>query len=200
MLMPDAPEIESKTYVRRRAGATAPRPCACTVLPDQRFARVLCARSRAEGEARVASVTMVTAASTVATATATTTVETARPTKSGPKHMPVQKRTAECQAKRDALRREAWARKKEADTLQAEMKTARVGDDAGPSKSNSRGVENANVQADIQAQGRHEVEGAIGTASRKVGGGFLKPEIEKRRGLCRTTQGGWYTVLFEVNR
>ena len=143
---------------------------------------------------------MATAASTVATATVTTTVETARPTKSGPKHMPVQKRTAECQAKRDALRREAWARKKEADTLQAEMKTARVGDDAGPSKSNSRGVENANVQADIQAQGRHEVEGAIGTASRKVGGGFLKPEIEKRRGLCRTTQGGWYTVLFEVNR
>ena len=194
MLMPDAPEIESKTYVRRRAGATAPRPCACTVLPDQRFARVLCARSRAEGEvcvtASVSSVAMATAA--------TATTETVRPTKSGPKHKRVRKRTAECQAKRDARRREAWKRKKEGDTL----KILHVGDDAGPSPSGNLGVENANtqVQAHIQAQGRHEVEGAIGTASRKVGGGFLEPETEKRRGLCRTTQGGWYTVLFEVNR
>ena len=93
-------------------------------------------------------------------------------------------------------------RRRAANSIRTDVQrpSARVGDDAGPSKSNSRGVENANVQADIQAQGRHEVEGAIGTASRKVGGGFLEPEIEKRRGLCRTTQGGWYTVLFEVNR
>ena len=48
MSMPEAPEpeIESKRYVCRRAGATVPRPSLCLyVLPDQRFARarVLCA-------------------------------------------------------------------------------------------------------------------------------------------------------------
>ena len=168
-------------------------PCACTFsLTSVSPVPVYCvrARSRAEGEARVTasvdSVTMATAAT--ATATATTATATARPTKSGPKHKRVRKRTAECQAKRDARRREAWKRKKEGDTL----KILHVGDDAGPSPSGNLGVENANtqVQAHIQAQGRHEVEGAIGTASRKVGGGFVGLiEIQQPRVVPYNT--GW---------
>ncbi|KAM5543789.1 hypothetical protein V8D89_002406 [Ganoderma adspersum] len=124
---------------------------------------------------------------TAATATATTATATTRPTKSGPKHKRVRKRTAEYQAKRDARRREAWARKKEGDTLRLEMKIARVGDDAGPSPGVSLGVENAlntQVQAQVQAQahGGYGVEGAIDTESRTVGGGFLEPtKIEKPR-------------------
>ncbi|PIL27200.1 hypothetical protein GSI_10343 [Ganoderma sinense ZZ0214-1] len=124
-----------------------------------------------EEEARIAS-------GSAGSVTMATAIER-RPSKSGPKR--IRKRTAEYQAKRDARRREAWARKKEEDTYTAQIPL--VGDDSNPSPSRNVGASNASgqvqvqAQAQTQAQGGRSVEGTTSTDTR-TGRGFLESKMQ----------------------